>query len=257
MAPAQQRLHPGLQLAHAEGLGEVVVAADLQTDDLVEFGVPRREEQHGHVAFGAQAAAHLVAVDAGEHHVEHDQVERARASPERAPRRRWMPRDVVALLLQVVRDELGDGVFVVDDEDVRRSLCHEGLPRWGECQSVRRRCDLLPLAAAADDSTASDLDFGGVTVPSCAATTWARAAARPRGGTRAARRRRRQHPDRARPVRRRASSSGTGGCRPTPRSPPTSCGSRSRDCSSLDGHKWDDIERASCSPRSCRRLTLA
>ena len=73
--PAQQRLDARLQLAHAERLGEVVVAADLQSDDLVELGVAGRQEQHRNARLRAQAAADLVAVDAGQHDVEHHQIE--------------------------------------------------------------------------------------------------------------------------------------------------------------------------------------
>ena len=52
LAAAQKRADAGDQLAHAEGLGEVVVAADLQAHDLVQLGVAGGKEQHsGAVVF--------------------------------------------------------------------------------------------------------------------------------------------------------------------------------------------------------------
>ena len=67
-------MHAGKKLADAKRLGQVVVAAQLEPDDLVKLGVAGGKEQHRHVALGADAPAYLVAVDAGEHDVEDDQV---------------------------------------------------------------------------------------------------------------------------------------------------------------------------------------
>ncbi len=78
-APPQQRAHAGQQLAHRERLGDVVVGAEVEPQDPVHLGAPRRQDQHrGVVAGPPQPAEQLVAVEAREHDVEDDQVEPSR-----------------------------------------------------------------------------------------------------------------------------------------------------------------------------------
>ena len=72
--PTQQCGDPRDQLAHPERLGEVVVGADGQPDEDVGLVVACGEHQHRHRPDGLDAPAHLVPVEAGEHHVEDDQV---------------------------------------------------------------------------------------------------------------------------------------------------------------------------------------
>ncbi len=58
--------------ADVEGLDQVVVGPRVQAVDPVGHGVARGEHQHRHpVARGAQAPAHLEAVEVGHAHVEH------------------------------------------------------------------------------------------------------------------------------------------------------------------------------------------
>jgi hypothetical protein len=68
---AQQGLHPGEQHAQGEGLADVVVRARLQPHHPVDLVPPRRAHQDGR---GAQPAAALEAVQAGEQDGEDDQV---------------------------------------------------------------------------------------------------------------------------------------------------------------------------------------
>ena len=72
--PSEQGPDPGDDLAHRERLGEVVVGADAEPDEDVGLVGARREHEDGHGAHGLDAAAHLEAVEAGEHDVEHDEV---------------------------------------------------------------------------------------------------------------------------------------------------------------------------------------
>ena len=74
----QDGLHASDELRDAERLGDVVVGARLEPDDLVELGVLRGEHQDVGVAEGAHAAADLDAVDVGQADVEDDQVQRVR-----------------------------------------------------------------------------------------------------------------------------------------------------------------------------------
>ena len=48
--PTKERLHPRLELAHAERLGEVVVRAHLESEHPVELGRLRGQHQDGNVA---------------------------------------------------------------------------------------------------------------------------------------------------------------------------------------------------------------
>ena len=85
--PPQHRLDPGHDLARAERLGDVVVAAQLQAEHPVDLVVAGGAEQDRHpVALGAQRAAHLGAVHPGQPDVE-DQGDRAAAGG-RPPGRR-------------------------------------------------------------------------------------------------------------------------------------------------------------------------
>ncbi len=74
LAAAQHRPDAGHQLAVAERLGDVVVGAELQTDDLVDLGVPGGDHDDRHGAALAQATADLGAGQAGHHQVEQDDV---------------------------------------------------------------------------------------------------------------------------------------------------------------------------------------
>jgi hypothetical protein len=65
------------QLFQAELLGHIVVAAQGEPGDLVVLGVPGSQEDDRQPAtVPAQPPDHLEAVRVGQHHVEHDQVER-------------------------------------------------------------------------------------------------------------------------------------------------------------------------------------
>ena len=80
------------QLARAERLGEVVVGADRQADDEVGLGVAGGEHQDGDGSLALDLAAHVEAVEPGEHEVEHHEVglELAGSAPRRrGRRRRW------------------------------------------------------------------------------------------------------------------------------------------------------------------------
>ena len=93
--PAQLGLDARQQLHHLERLGDVVVGAELQADDLVDDLAARGQHDHRRLdAAAAQLAQHVEAVHPRQHHVEQDEIERppmprARA---RSRRRRWSRR---------------------------------------------------------------------------------------------------------------------------------------------------------------------
>ena len=131
--PPQDRLHPCDQLSHAERLGEVVVGADRQADDEVGLVVAGGEHQHRYVAVALDAPAHLQAVEAGEHQVEHapgrGATSAARSTPE-GPSRATV--DLEALAAQPGRHRVGDRRLVLDDQD---ASSHAGNPT--DCVPVR------------------------------------------------------------------------------------------------------------------------
>ena len=114
----QERLDPAQELAQAERLREVVVRTELETDDLVDLVVTGGQHEDRHLGTGrADAAQRLEAVDAGEAHVEDDQVRGLAGRDLQALLAGSGDADVVALLLQGVLDPARDGVLVFDDQD--------------------------------------------------------------------------------------------------------------------------------------------
>ncbi len=118
--PPQQRTGAGHQLANAERLGKVIVGAAFETEHLVAFFAPGGEHQDRHIlvrALAAHGAADGNAVDARQHQVEDDQIERLRSGPHQ----RLMPvgngLNLEAFEAEVELNQLADMGFVFDDEN--------------------------------------------------------------------------------------------------------------------------------------------
>src|SRR6185503_2029103 len=76
---AEMRFDTRYKLARAERLGDVIVAANLETEDTVHLVDPRRQKQNRQAReapAGSYAAAKLKAVQTGQHHIEHNQIGR-------------------------------------------------------------------------------------------------------------------------------------------------------------------------------------
>src|SRR5207302_1451740 len=70
----EDRAHPQQEFLQMKGLGEVVVASRLEPAHPVHRIAARGEKQHRRVvALLAQCPAHGKAIDAGQHHIEHDE----------------------------------------------------------------------------------------------------------------------------------------------------------------------------------------
>ena len=135
---AQQRLDPAHQLAQAERLGQVVVGAELEADDLVDLVVAGGQDEDRHLGAGRpQAAQDLEAVHPGQAHVEDDEVRRLVRRDLEALLAGSRDGDLVALLLEGVLDPASDGVLVFDDED---GGCHaaDATPARRECPRASR-----------------------------------------------------------------------------------------------------------------------
>ena len=114
--------------ATRERLGDVVVGAGLEADDLVELGVLRGEHQDVGVAELADAAADLDAVDVGQAEVEHDQVEVVQRGGADGGLAVGGLVDVEALLDEQRADEHPVLRGVVDDEGARGGDAGHGHP---------------------------------------------------------------------------------------------------------------------------------
>ena len=114
---AEHALDARHELARVEGLRQIVVGADLETDDLVDVLVPGGQHQDRDVRALAHAAADLEAVHVGQVEVEDDQrgllgrdrVERGAAGADGL--------HDVAGVLQIEGDERRDRRLVLDDQD--------------------------------------------------------------------------------------------------------------------------------------------
>src|ERR1700730_10507727 len=71
---AERDLHPGVELAHAEWLGHVVIGAVLKRVDLAVFGTVCGQHDDRNVAPGSDALADVQAVQVGQAQVEHDDI---------------------------------------------------------------------------------------------------------------------------------------------------------------------------------------
>jgi hypothetical protein len=125
---AQDDLDAGQQLARAEGLGQVVVGAHLQAHDAVGLVAACGEHHDGQVGPGAQVTTQRQAVVAGQHHVQHHQVEAA--TVQRLPHGAAVGHGggALAVLFEIARQQAADLGVVVDDEDVVGSVhrCVQG-----------------------------------------------------------------------------------------------------------------------------------
>ena len=96
---AHERPDAGDEHRERERLRQVVVGAGVERLGLIEVAVLGGEHQdRGPVVAGSQVGAHLVAVAAGQHQVEHDQVVGALGRH---------PQPVVAVVGDVAREALG------------------------------------------------------------------------------------------------------------------------------------------------------
>jgi hypothetical protein len=129
------------QLARREGLGDVVVGAQLEAEHLVALLDTARHHDHGdrrRVGVLLEPAADLPAVELGHHDVEQDDVRPGLPGAPEGVGAVGDARHLPAFLRQVVADQLGDVGLVLDDEDPAEPL-----------GAGPRRCTALPPAPLA------------------------------------------------------------------------------------------------------------
>jgi hypothetical protein len=105
------------QLAGREGLDDVVVGAELQTDNAIDFTRTRRQQDHGYVRGRAQLTKYREAVDTRQHDVEDD--EHRLVAGQNLQRGGTVSRfeHPKAIVRQVTRDDLTHHWLVVDDQN--------------------------------------------------------------------------------------------------------------------------------------------
>ena len=67
-------IRDSFDLARAEGFPDIVVGAHLQADDGIRASIKASQHHNRHVSRGPNPAAHLVAIDVGQHDVNDHQV---------------------------------------------------------------------------------------------------------------------------------------------------------------------------------------
>jgi hypothetical protein len=130
-AAAQHRFDPCDELRQLERLRDVVVSAELESDDDVVELAARGEHDDRHTALAADLAADLEAVERRQHHIEDDEVECALPEAEERVPSVAAGGDAVPGLFEPERRDLADGRVVFDEKDV---LVHREKPT-----SQRRR----------------------------------------------------------------------------------------------------------------------
>ena len=124
---AQDGAHAGDQLAGLEGLGHVVVGADLETGDPIDHVVAGREQDHRHRRCPAARSSRRTSNPERPGSIT-SSTTRSGEPRERRPRGRSIPSAAVSTIVAVARQvgphDLEDVRLVVDDQDVRHGGQH-------------------------------------------------------------------------------------------------------------------------------------
>jgi len=117
--------HPRHQLPQSEGLGHVVVCADLQGDDGVDLVGPRAHHDHrdGRVHL-AKLAAYIEARGVGQGHLQQDDARPRMLDLAQRLRARLGLDDLVTVLLAHQLDLAAGRAVRLHDEDLARGLRH-------------------------------------------------------------------------------------------------------------------------------------
>ena len=120
-AAAEDGLHPGQDLLHLKGLGDVVVGTHLEAGDLVDGLALGGEHDDGHLGRLTDGAADAPAVETGEHQVQQHQIRLGGAEELQTLVAVGGGDDPIALFLQIEPQELRNVGIVLHDE---HGLCH-------------------------------------------------------------------------------------------------------------------------------------
>ena len=141
--------HPGNHLPRAEGFGDVVVGAEFEADDTVHLVRAGGEKKHRHLRPAAQRPADVEALMSGRP-TSNDQVIAAGGLPGQGLGPRVQHSTAKPSALRHVSQGVGNGGFVVDDEDVHGRMVNDYYPGFSlaaEQLRIRR-----PAAARLEDN---------------------------------------------------------------------------------------------------------
>ena len=132
---AQHGLDAGDEFARAEGLGDVVVGAEFETEDAVGFAALRGQKNYGHGGEAgrlANGAADFQTVFAGNHDVEHEERGALAFGVGEHVGARGIHAHDEPFVFQVMADEAGNVGIVFDDEQAwfHEDYCNEGSTQY-------------------------------------------------------------------------------------------------------------------------------
>src|SRR3954470_4045543 len=114
---ARQGPHSRHELPKREGLRDIIICTHFQPVHTIVDGVARREHEDGRCeALAAELATEIETGATGQHHVQHDHVERRACGFVAALRQGCRPRDVNALLAKACLEDRCKLRIVLDEE---------------------------------------------------------------------------------------------------------------------------------------------
>src|ERR1039458_9045163 len=139
LVAAQDGANAGGEFAGVEGLGQIIVGAEFQADDAVDILAAGGEHEHRDFGFEAEAAQDFEAIDAGEHDVEHHQIDAGLQGAFQAAVALIGCLHGKAFAAEELAQERGEFGVVIDQQDVHGS----NLPRGGGRGTLRGFCDRI------------------------------------------------------------------------------------------------------------------
>jgi hypothetical protein len=121
--PPEDRIHPGDQFARAERLCHVVVAADLEAEDAIDFLVARRQKQDRRIGIFPDLAADFQSIHLRHADVEHHELVDVAVEPGQRLLAVLRDRNHHSALLERKAHDVTDMRVIVDDENGMSHVC--------------------------------------------------------------------------------------------------------------------------------------
>ncbi len=132
VSATQQRLNAMDQRLYTKRFCDVIVRTHIETDNFVGFGTASRQHHDQSIAFGTavrlELSTDLQTIDSGEHQIEHAQIGNRGCESQQPTASVSFPVNGIAFLLQVVDDDIGNGLFIFNDKNVRCCMIHQIWP---------------------------------------------------------------------------------------------------------------------------------
>jgi len=125
---AEESLNAVDQRFDLEGFGDIVIRPHAEADDFIDFVGPGGEHEDGNISgpgIGAELAADFETLDDGKHEVKEDDVGNDAEGAAESFLSVLGAVDLETLVFEIVGEDLDQGAFILDDEDLR--LGHSGV----------------------------------------------------------------------------------------------------------------------------------